>query len=48
MKGEPLKPRTLSQFVERVRAVGDGEVLTVTASSAALCATGLAAESGGD
>lgn len=47
-KGEPLKPRTLAQFVERVRAVGDGEVLTVTASSAALCATGLAAESGGD
>ena len=46
--GEPMKPRTLRQFVERVRAVGDSEVLAVTASSAALCATGLAAESQGD
>jgi len=47
-EGEPMKPRTLRQFVERVRAVGDSEVLAVTASSAALCATGLAAESQGD
>lgn len=46
-KGEPMKPRTLKQFVERVRAVGDSEVLAVTASSAALCATGLADEAGG-
>ena len=43
--GEPKKPRTLRQFVERVRAVGDAEVLAVTSSSAALCATGLARES---
>lgn len=42
--GEPMKPRTLRQFVERVRAVGDAEVLAVTSSSAALCATGLANE----
>ncbi|WP_435418211.1 hypothetical protein WAB17_01135 [Parerythrobacter aurantius] len=47
-KGEPVKPRTLRQFVERVRAVGDSEVLAVTASSAALCATGLADEAQGD
>jgi hypothetical protein len=46
-KGEPMRPRTLKQFVERVRAVGDSEVLAVTASSAALCATGLAEEAGG-
>ena len=42
--GEPMKPRTLRHFVERVRAVGDAEVLAVTSSSAALCATGLANE----
>lgn len=46
-KGEPIRPRTLRQFVDRVRAVGDSEVLAVTASSAALCATGLADEAGG-
>ena len=39
--GEPMRPRTLGQFVERVRAVGDSEVLAVTTSSAALCAVGL-------
>lgn len=43
--GEPIRPRTLRQFVERVRAVGDSEVVAVAASSAALCATGLANES---
>ncbi|GAA4052681.1 hypothetical protein [Parerythrobacter jejuensis] len=42
--GEPMKPRTLRQYVERVRAVGDAEVLAVTSTSAALCATGLANE----
>lgn len=42
--GEPIKPRTLRQYVERVRAVGDAEVLAVTSTSAALCATGLANE----
>ncbi|ABC62563.1 hypothetical protein [Erythrobacter litoralis] len=42
--GEPIKPRTLRQFVDRVRAVGDNEVLAVTSTSAALCATGLANE----
>ena len=44
-KGEPIRPRTLRQFVERVRGVGDAEVLAVTTSSAALCATRLAPES---
>jgi hypothetical protein len=36
--------KTLSQYVAAVRKVGDAEVIAVTASSAALCATGLAAE----
>ena len=34
--------RSLSQFVGAVRKVGDAEALQVTASSAALCSTGLA------
>ena len=34
--------RTLPQYVAAVRAQGDAETITVTASSAALCATGLA------
>lgn len=34
-------PTTLRDYVERVRRVGDAEVVTVTASSAALCAVGL-------
>lgn len=34
--------RSLSQFVEAVRKVGDAEALEVTASSAALCSMGLA------
>ena len=42
--GDPVRPRNLRQFVERVRAVGDAEVLSVTSTSAALCATGLANE----
>ncbi|WP_241557274.1 hypothetical protein [Croceibacterium ferulae] len=41
-QGEPARPATLGDYVERVRRVGDPEVVTVTASSAALCATGLA------
>lgn len=32
--------RTVAQYVEAVRRVGDRDVLEVTASSAALCATG--------
>lgn len=42
--GEAERPRTLGEYVERVRRVGDSEVVAVTASSAALCATGLANE----
>lgn len=41
LKGEK---RSLSDYVDAVRRVGDAEALSVTASSAALCATGLAAE----
>lgn len=41
-EGEPRRPTGLAQFVERIRRVGDAEVIAVTASSAALCATGLA------
>jgi hypothetical protein len=33
---------SLPQFLRRVRALGDPEILSVTASSGALCATGLA------
>lgn len=40
-KGEAEKPVTLREYIERVRRVGDSEVVAVTASSAALCATGL-------
>jgi hypothetical protein len=36
--GERERPVTLSQYVERVRRVGDAEVIAVTASSAGLCA----------
>ncbi len=36
--------RTLGDYVNAVRRVGDAEALSVTASSAALCATGLARE----
>jgi hypothetical protein len=34
--------RSLTDYVAAVRRVGDAEVISVTASSAALCATGLA------
>jgi hypothetical protein len=40
-KGERERPVTISEFVERVRRVGDAEVVAVTASSAGLCAVGL-------
>jgi hypothetical protein len=41
LKGEK---RSLGDYVDAVRKVGDAEALSVTASSAALCATGLAKE----
>ena len=41
LKGEK---RGLADYVSAVRRVGDAEALQVTASSAALCATGLARE----
>ena len=41
LKGEK---RGLMDYVSAVRRVGDAKALEVTASSAALCATGLAAE----
>ncbi|MFM5953224.1 MAG: hypothetical protein ACKOPE_02835 [Novosphingobium sp.] len=41
LKGEK---RGLYDYVEAVRRVGDAEAVSVTASSAALCATGLAKE----
>ncbi|MEQ1641760.1 MAG: hypothetical protein ABL881_13195 [Novosphingobium sp.] len=41
LKGEK---QSLSDYVAAVRRVGDAEALSVTASSAALCATGLAGE----
>jgi hypothetical protein len=33
---------SIGEFLHRVRALGDTEILSVSASSAALCATGLA------
>jgi len=36
------KSESVDQFLHRVRALGDAEILGVTTSSAALCATGLA------
>jgi len=41
LKGEK---RSLADYVEAVRRVGDAEALSVTATSAALCSTGLAKE----
>jgi len=38
------KKRSLMDYVAAVRRVGDAEALSVTASSAALCASGLASE----
>lgn len=32
---------SIDQFLHRIRALGDAEILGVTSSSAALCATGL-------
>ncbi len=40
-EGERERPVTIGEFVERVRRVGDNEVVAVTASSAGLCAVGL-------
>lgn len=42
MKARQGEPTDLASYVRRVRNVGDAEVISVTASSAALCATGLA------
>ena len=39
--GEAARPTTLNGYIDRVRRVGDPEVLAVTSSSAALCAVGL-------
>ena len=39
--GERERLLTIGEFVERVRRVGDTEVVAVTASSAGLCAVGL-------
>lgn len=43
-EGERSANLSLAEYVERVRRVGDAEVVAVTASSAGLCATGLAPE----
>ncbi len=40
-EGERERPVTIGQYIERVRRVGDSEVIAVTASSAGLCAVGL-------
>lgn len=39
--GERERPVTIGEYLERVRRVGDSEVIAVTASSAGLCAVGL-------
>ncbi|GGD97590.1 hypothetical protein GCM10011515_16720 [Tsuneonella deserti] len=39
--GAREKPVTIGEYIERVRRVGDSEVIAVTASSAGLCAAGL-------
>ena len=39
---EARREASLADYLERVRRVGDAEVIAVTASSAALCRTGLA------
>ena len=38
---ETAQEASLSDYLDRVRRVGDAEVLAVTAGSAALCGTGL-------
>lgn len=37
-----MREESIADYLGRVRRVGDAEVLSVTSSSAALCATGLA------
>ena len=39
--GERERPVTIGEYIDRVRRVGDSEVIAVTASSAGLCAMGL-------
>ena len=39
--GEREKPASIAQYIERVRRVGDAEVIAVTATSAGLCAAGI-------
>ena len=41
-EGESDSNLSLNQYLERVRRVGDAEVIAVTAASAGLCAAGLA------
>lgn len=38
---ETEEPTGLGDYIKRVRRIGDAEVVTVTASSAALCAAGI-------
>lgn len=38
---ESVEPTGLGDYIKRVRRIGDVEVVTVTASSAALCAAGI-------
>jgi hypothetical protein len=40
--GEAGRSESLDQLLHRVRSLGDSEILSVTAGSAAVCATGLA------
>ena len=44
LKGLRGEKRSLGDYVNAVRRVGDSEAIEVTASSAALCASGLAPE----
>ena len=37
-EGEAMVPLSMAEFLERVRRIGDNEVVEVTASSAAICA----------
>ncbi len=43
-EGERERPVSLREFTRRVERVGDAEVIAVTASSAGLCALGIAKE----
>lgn len=40
-EGEPESPKNLGDYIKRVRRIGDAEVVTVTVSSAGLCAIGI-------